>query len=512
MPSSDDRPASDLDPERIRELGYRTVDLIAEYFETLDDRPVYVQADPEEVGEAFDEPWPETGEDPTEILDAIEDRVVAHATHTSSPRFFGYVMGSGAPLGVLADAVAAMVNMNVGVWHPAPSGTEVERRCIRWLAEAIGYPSDAGGLLTSGGTMANVTAIQAALRHRTDYETRDPGLQGTDRPRYTLYVADHEVHGSVIRAADLLNLGRDAVRRVPSHDDFTMDVAALEQLLEADTADGEEPFCVIGQAGSINVSAIDPLSALADVCSERDLWFHVDGACGAVGAMVPEFAPRYEGMERADSVTLDPHKWLFVPKECGAILVREQDVLAKTFAMHASYLRGSVAETPEEFDFYEFGPQMTREFRALKLWTLLKYFGQEGYRALLHNSVDCAERLDALVRDHEDFTTLQDPNLYIYSFRYVPADLQETLADPPAVPVARVQEYLDELNQGIADEVVDSGFAFLTTTTIHDRRALRMSICSHRTGEDDIETVFDRLAETGARLDEEWREQARLPV
>lgn len=512
MSSSDDPPVDELDPDAIRELGYRVVDLVAEYYETLDDRPVYVETAPEDVVAAFEESLPETGEEPTEILDDIEDRVVEHATHTSSPRFFGYVMGSAAPLGVLADAVAAMVNMNVGAWHPAPSATEVERCCLRWLAEAIGYPSDTGGLLTSGGTMANFTAFLSALRHRTDYETRDPGLQRENSPRYTLYVADHEVHASVVRVADMLNLGRDAVRRVPSHDDFTMDVRALEGMLDADEAEGDQPFCVVGQAGSINVSAIDPLAAIADVCSERDLWFHVDGACGAVGAMVPEFAPRYDGMERADSVTLDPHKWLFVPKECGAVLVREQEVLAKTFGMQASYLRGSVVETPEEFDFYEFGPQMTREFRALKLWTLLKHFGRDGYRTLLRNSVDCAERLDALVRAHDDFAAVQEPNLFIYSFRYVPEDIQETLADPPSVPLTRVQEYVDELNQGITDAVVESGFAFLTTTTIHDRRALRMSICSHRTTESDIESVFERLAETGARLDEEWREKASLPI
>lgn len=512
MDPSDDPHIDDLDGEQIRELGYRTVDMLAEYYDSLADRPVYVQADPEAVVAAFDDPLPERGEPPSSILDDIENRVIPHATHTSSPRFFGYVMGSGAPLGALAEAIAAMINMNVGVWHPAPAGTEVERRCIRWLAEAIDYPPKTGGLLTSGGTMANFTAILAALRDRTEYETTSTGLQGGDRPRYTLYVADHEAHVSVIRTADMLNLGRDAVRRVPSHPDFTMDVEALERMLDADAADGDQPFCVIGQAGSINVSAIDPLDAIADVCAERDLWFHADGACGAVGAMVPEYADRYDGLDRADSVTLDPHKWLFVPKECGAVLVRDQAVLAKTYGMEASYLRGSVAESPEEFDYYEFGPQMSRGFRALKLWTLLKYFGVEGYRTLLRNSVECAEHLDALVNAHDDFSAVQEPNLFIYSFRYVPADVQTALADPPDVPLGRVFEYLDELNQGIADDLVDRGVAFLTTTTIHDQRALRMSICSHLTRPSDIEAVFDALADTGARLDEEWRAGASLPI
>lgn len=512
MTTQDTPPVSDLDPDEFRELGYRTVDLIVDYYEGIEDRPVYVQADPEDVVAAFEESVPEDGANPETILDAVEELVIPYATHNPSPRYFGFVMGSGTPLAPLADAIAATVNMNTGGWHPAPSGTEVERRCIRWLAEAVGYSPDTGGLLTSGGTMANFTALLAALRDRTAYETTGPGLQGTDRPRYTLYMADHEGHSSVVRVADMLNLGRDAVRRVPSHDDFTMDVAALERMLEADRANGDEPFCVVGQAGSINVSAIDPLEEIAAVCGESDLWFHVDGACGAVGAMVPEFESRYDGMERADSVTLDPHKWLFVPYECGAVLVRDQDALARTFAMDASYLRGSIAEAPEEFDYYEFGPQMSRGFRALKLWMTMKHYGLDGYRTLLRKSVGCAEHLDELVRTHDDFAAVQEPNLFIYSFRYVPADLQEVLADPPAVPLDRVHQYLDELNQTIADEVVQSGLAFLTTTTIHEKRALRMSICSHRTTEADIDTVFDSLAKTGARLDEEWRASASLPV
>ncbi len=512
MASPDELSVGEFDPDAFREVGYRTIDLIAEYYDTIDERPVYVQADPDDVVDTFDESLPEEGEHPSSILDTVENEVIPKATHNPSPRYFGFVMGSGTPLSPLADAIAATVNMNIGGWHPAPSGTEIEQQCIRWLAEAVGYKTDPGGLLTSGGTMANFTAILSALRDHTDYETTGHGIQGSDHPPYTLYMADHEGHSSIVRVADMLNLGREAVRRVPSHDDFTMDVDALEQILEADEADGDQPFCVIGQAGSINVSAIDPLDALADVCAERDLWFHVDGACGAVGAMVPEFEPRYSGLERADSLTLDPHKWLGISYECGAVFLRSYDVLANTFAMDASYLRGSISETPEEFDFYEFGPQMSRGFRALKLWMTLKHYGVAGYRALLRSGVNCAEHLDSLVRDHDDFATVQEPNLFIYSFRYIPADLREAVDDLPDASLVRVHQYLDELNQSIVDEVVQSGLAFLTTTTIHGRRALRMSICSHRTTRADIEAVFEGLAETGALLDESRRESASLPV
>jgi len=517
MASTPLAPTDDLDPDAFRELGYRTVDVIADYYASLDDRPVYVQAAPEAVVDAFDEPLPETGEAPERVLDAIEDDVLPYATHNPSPRFFGYVMGGGHPTNALVDAIAAAVNMNVGGWHPAPSATEVERTAVDWLADAIGYPGD-GGLLTSGGTMANVTALFAAFRDQAPETVRNVGLQGADQPRYTLYVADHECHSSIHRVADLLNLGRDAVRLVPSNDDLTMDVDALESFLDADVADGDRPFCVVAQAGSVNVSAIDPLADIASVCEERDIWLHVDGACGGVGAMVPELADRYEGLERADSVTVDPHKWLNVAYECGAVLVDDQDALAVAFAMDAAYLRGSVAEVPSEFDYYEFGPQMSRGFRALKLWASFKQHGVEGYRDRLRAGVANAEHLHERVREHEDFQTVQDPNLFIYSFQYVPADLRTAIVegtgdeDAPGVPLDRVHQYLDRLNQGIVDEVVHSGLAFLTTTTIHDRRVLRTSICNYRTTEADVDVVFDALADTGARLDDDWRDQASLPV
>ena len=502
----------DLSPEEFTQLGYRTVDMLAEYYASLDERRVYPSADPEAIAEAFDEPLPETGQDPDEILDEWASKVLANATHNTSPRYFGYVMGSGSMMGTLAEALAAGTNMNVGGWHPAPSGTEVERQCIRWLATAIDYPEDTGGLLTSGGTMANVTALFSAFHASTGYDSVSQGLQ-TDEAEgtYTIYMSDHEGHSSIYRAADLLNLGRVAVRLVPSHEDFTMDVEALAYMLDEDTADGDVPFCVIGQAGSINVSAIDPLAEIAAVCEERDLWFHVDGACGAFGAMVPEFADDYEGMERADSVTLDPHKLLSIPYECGAVLVRDPDDMAAAFSMDAGYLRGSVAELPDELDFYEYGPQMSRGFRALKLWMTIKHYGVEGYRQLIRKNVGCAAHLHDLVESHENFVTVQEPNLYIYSFQYVPSDLAVAL-DQDDSGNERIETYLDELNQAIVDEVVASGLAFLTTTVIHGRRTLRTSICSHRTTEADMERVFDALAETGERIDGEWRKEAALPV
>lgn len=496
---------ADLDPDEFRAVGYRAVDEIAAYFERLDDLPVFPGVTPQEVEAVFDEDLPETGQDPDAILDEWVEKVLPNATHNTSPRFFGFVMGSGTMMGVVADALAAAVNMNVGGWKPAPAGTEMERRTVRWLAELVGYDPDCGGLLTSGGTMANLTSVLAGLRATGGYDTKTRGLQADDRPgRYTLYVADHEGHSSVYRVAEVLGLGSDAVRPVPSRDDFTMDVDALERLLDEDVARGDVPFCVVAQVGSINVGAIDPLDDVARVCEERDLWFHADGACGAVGAMLPEKRPQYRGLERADSITLDPHKWLYVPYECGCLLVRDQELLARAFAMDAAYLEGTLPTEYEGLDYYELGPQMSRGFRALKVWTSLKQYGVDGYRRLLRRSVACARHLDARVRSADDFEALHEPNLYVYSFRYAPADLQWA-ADRDAGTGAAIDDYLGTLNQRVADAVRESGDAFVMTSAVRDRTVLRLSICSHRTTEEDIDAVFETIRDAGAREDRSRR-------
>jgi glutamate/tyrosine decarboxylase-like PLP-dependent enzyme len=498
-------PDVEMSPAEFRELGHRAIDEIARFLESVDELPVFPGRTPEEVERIFDERLPETGQEPGDVLDAWAERILPAASHNTSPRYFGFVMGSGTAMGILAEALAAAVNMNVGGWKPAPSATEIERRTIRWIAEMIGYDPGCGGLFTSGGTMANVTAVLTGLRAKAGYDTKARGLQAEDRPgRHTLYMADHEGHSSVRRVAEMLGLGHEAVRPVPSRDDFTMDVDALERLLDEDAAAGDLPFCVVGQVGSINVGAVDPLDDIARVCEERDLWFHADGACGAVGAILPEKRDLYRGLERADSVTLDPHKWLYVPYECGCLLVRDPESMARAFAMDADYLEGTLPTRYEGLDYYELGPQMSRGFRALKVWMTLKHFGVEGYRRLLRRNVACTEHLDDLVRSAPDFEALHEPILYLYSFRYAPADLP-----PPsgreAAGRAPVDAYLDTLNQRMADEIRESGEAFVMTTGVRGRTVLRLSICSHRTTRDDIDFVFGRLREIGERLDRAHR-------
>lgn len=495
----------DLSPESFRELGYRVIDIIAEYYRDIRNVPVFPPRTSEEVARVFEEELPQNGQEPHSILTEWTEKVLPNTTHLGSPRYFGFVNGSGTMISTLAEALAASVNMNVGAWKPAPAATEIERRTIAWIAELIDYPVTCGGMFTSGGTMANFTGLLAALRNTAPYDTTQEGLQSEDRHgRFLVYMSDHEGHASIVRVADLLNLGRSAIRPVPGKADFTMDTDALEKMLDEDTARGDIPFCVVAQVGSINVGAIDPLEDIARICRERDLWFHADGACGAVGAMLPEKRHLFKGLEKADSVTLDPHKWLYVPYECGCVLVREPEKLRRAFSVTAPYLRGNLPTEYTGLDYLEYGPQMSRGFKAFKLWTTLKHYGVEGYRKLLSQNVRCAEHLDQLVRTSQDFEALHQPILFIYSFRYLPKDLRSAVQQNGNFD-SDLNAYLDRLNQLIADEIQLSGTAFVMTSKVHQRTVLRMSICSHRTTPEDIELVFRKLREIGGEFDRRER-------
>ena len=496
----------DPSPEEFRELGHRVVETIAAHYEQIEEIPTLSDATPAEVAAVFDDPLPIAGADPREILDDWDERVYPYAAHQGSPRWFGYVNGSGTPMGVLADALAASVNMNVGAWVLSPSATEVERQCIEWLAEMIGYPTECGGVLTSGGTMANQAAIYAALQAATGFELRQTGFANRDDvEQFTLYESAHEGHSSITRVAEVLGVGREAIREVPADEEYRMDPEALDTMIEADSEDGYTPFAVVAQVGSINVSAIDPLDDIADVCEGHDVWMHADGACGAVGAILPEKEHRYEGLVRADSVTLDPHKWLSVPYGCGCVLFRDELVQARTFSMQASYLDVSEKEVYHGTNYGFLGPEMSRPFRALKLWMNLKHRGVEGYRTLLSQGCRNAEHLHERVRREPDLEAVQEPNLFIYSFRYVPADLQQRAEGNSESTVD--DEYVDWLNQRIADDLRFTGLAYVTTTTVRDHVVLRFSICSHRTTPDDVDVTVDAILEHGERIDAEGRDE-----
>ncbi len=497
-------PAAEVDlvPEEFRRLGYATIDLLSDYYGTVRGRRILPDTTPAELRRLFDEPVPKRGRAPARILKRWSSAVVPNAGHLGSPRFFGYVQGSGLQIGTIADALASALNPNVADWRMSPAETEIERRVVRWIAEMIGYPGSAGGTLTSGGMAANHAALQVALHSRSPYDMTADGLQSPRRTgRFVLYMSDHEGHVTIRRCAELLNLGRSAVRPVASRDDFTMDPAALRRAIDEDEARGERPFCVVAQAGSINVGAIDPLGEIADVCARHGLWFHVDGAAGAFGAMLPELRPLFAGLERADSVTVDPHKWLYLSKECGGLLVRDEELLRRTFSSEASYLDRQATEESAGTNFRALGTQSSRGFRALKVWMALQQLGTDGYARLFRQNLACVAHLHARVQADPEFEALHEPRLYIYSFRYRPHRFPSAVigeADSPSVGA-----YLDRLNAAIVERANRTGEVFLTTTRLRDRTALRVSVCNHRTTLEDIDHLFELLRRTGEALDAE---------
>jgi aromatic-L-amino-acid/L-tryptophan decarboxylase len=343
--------------------------------------------------------------------------------------------------------------------------------------------------------MANFTALLTALRQVAPYDTTPNGLQDARRQgQFLIYMADHEGHVSITRVADMLNLGRNAVRLVPSHRDFTMDVEALDQMIAADRARGDLPFAVVAQLGSVNVGAVDAVEAIADVCKEHGLWLHGDGACGLLAAGLPETRERFRGLARADSVSCDAHKWLGVPHDCGIVLVRDGERLRRTFSIAAPYLRATTDADQHGLDYYEYGPQMSRAFRALKVWMVLRFFGAQGLRALFSKNILLARHLHDLVHDHPDFEVLHEPTLYLYCFRFVPKCVAEHRNNQ------NLADLLDQLNQQIADTIQASGLALVMTTRIHGRVTLRLSICSHRTLKADIDMTFEAILDAGRRL------------
>jgi glutamate/tyrosine decarboxylase-like PLP-dependent enzyme len=485
----------DIDLGEFRRIGREVIDAIADYHTGLSQRRVLPNVTPEEVAARFVDELSEEGESAGALLTDWRERVVPMLTAIGSPRHFAYVNGSGAMNGILAEALAACTNTNAGAWKLGPAATEIERQCVRWIADFIGYPTDTGGIMVSGGTMANYTALLTALRHVAAYDSTANGLQDAARSgRFLIYMADHEGHVSITRVADMLNLGRNAVRLVPSLPDFTMDIRELDQMLAADRARGDLPFCVVAQLGSVNVGAVDPLGALADVCAKHGVWLHGDGACGLLAAGVPETRTRFAGLERADSLSFDAHKFLGVPNDCGIVLVRHSERLRRTFSIAAPYLRDSFESQDVALDYLEYGPQMSRAFRALKVWMVLRFFGAQGLRELFSKNLGLTRHLHHLVREHPDFQVLHEPILYLYSFRYVPNSLAERQEEP------EVQTQLDRLNQEIVEAIQRSGLALVMTTRIRGRVAIRMSLCSHRTLEEDIDVTFEAIARWGRLL------------
>jgi glutamate/tyrosine decarboxylase-like PLP-dependent enzyme len=488
MKTPDTPAAPAVNPAAFRRSAARAVEMVAEHLGGVRERPVFRPMRPEERLALLDEPLPEGGASPDEILEQFRERVLPHPMGNGHPRFFGWVNSPPAPVGVLAEFLAAALNPScAGGDHAA---VYLERCCTRWLMELTGFSTPGGmGLLVSGGSMASLTCL-AAARHRAaakdGWNVREEGLQG-HRPPLTLYLSD-EGHSCVRKSAELLGLGTAGLRTVPVDDRFRMDVRALGEMVKADRAAGKRPFCVSASAGTVNTGAIDPLDELADLCGREDLWLHVDGAYGAFGILDPGVAPRYAGLSRVDSLALDPHKWLSVPVECGCALVRDGGTLREAFSLVPPYLR---TEEGKGFGglpwFSEYGFQQTRGFRALKLWAVLRQAGRSGLAALVSRHLALARHLARLVDTAPELQRLAPVELSVVCFRYAPEHLRGDEAR------------LNALNKAVMEQVQAGGEAFLSGTVLPGQFALRACVLHYGTTEEDVAALLDVVRRTGAR-------------
>ena len=486
--------------ERFRAAGHRLVDQIATLLESIPGRPVTRDESPSAVREALslNGPLPEDGEDADALLESAARLVADHSLFNGHPRFFGYITAPPAPVGILGDFLAAALNPNVGAWVLSPAASEIECQTVRWIAELVAYPAACGGLLVSGGNMANLVCFFAARAAGADWDVRDAGVNDGGRPRLRAY-ASAETHTWIQKAADLSGLGTSAVRWIPTGADQRMDSGALRQQVAADRDAGDRPFIVVGTAGSVSTGAVDPLRELAAFCREQRLWFHVDGAYGGFAAAVPEAPDDLRALSEADSVAVDPHKWLYAPLEAGCALVRDADALRRAFAYHPPYYHFDEQAT----NFVDFGMQNSRGFRALKVWLALRQAGASGYRRMISGDIQLSRAMASAVARRADLELVTQA-LSITTFRYVPPALRPRLSEP------RVAEYIDTLNRELLGAIQRGGEVFVSNAVVQGRFVLRACIVNFHTTVADVEAVPEIVARVGAELDARMRAQAVL--
>jgi aromatic-L-amino-acid/L-tryptophan decarboxylase len=464
--------AETLPPLTFSEAQMRTImrevgDLIVDHFVNLKDQPVTMPSTLESLQGGLSELPPHHPLPVSELLQQVKTFVFAEMTHQDHPRNFAFVPGPSNFMGAMADALSSALNVFCGAFI-GPSGTaQIEIITIEWLRQLFNFPADAGGLFVSGGSMANLTCL-AVARHQLPLQLR---------PKAIFYFSD-QTHSSVAKGMRTLGFQPDQLRKIKSNDGYTLPMDALYETIAIDRARGMLPFCVIANAGTTNTGAIDPLNAIADLCEQDGLWMHIDGAYGGSAALTDEGSVLLSGLNRANSLTIDPHKWMFQPYEIGCALIRDKTLLNDTFKVSAEYLK-IVEQKSEQPNFSDYGVQLTRGFRALKLWMSIKAFGIDAFKTAINIGMDRARQTEARLRVNPNWDIVTPAQLGIVTFRYLANSFDEAT--------------LDLLNMRIADDMINSGFALLSPTILSGKTVLRMCTINPRTTNDDILQTIDRL-------------------
>jgi glutamate/tyrosine decarboxylase-like PLP-dependent enzyme len=468
------KPILTLPSEEMRELGYKIVDLLVEHFTTLPEKSVTRTASRTTMEKVIQAEFPEKGIPIDAVLEQVREKIFSHIMHLDHPRFFAFVPSPSNFVSAMAEALIAGYNSFAGTWLESPGPGQIELNTIEWLRQEIGLPLSAGGLFVSGGSMANLTALAVARKILLD-----------DKAHTALIYFSDQTHSSVERALRILGFSEEQMRKLPCDEGFRLRLSDLEQAVFDDRAHGKHPFCVVANAGTTNTGAIDPLPELADFCEQEGLWLHADGAYGASVILCEQGKKLLKGLERVHSLAIDPHKWLFQPYEMGCVLVRDFRHLRHTFHILPEYLK-DIEQTEQEVNFCEYGVQLTRSFRALKLWLSLNIFGVEAFREAVEKGFRLAEYAEEVLRNHECFKIVTPAQMAIITFRYHVPGLSET--------------DLDSVNEKIVDAMIARQFAMISTTRLKGHTVLRMCTINPRTTPDDISATIDVIKMCGDEL------------
>ncbi len=468
-----------LDPsaDEIRDWGNSVIQLMTDYLGNLRDRGVYRHMFSGRIRDRLDATLPTKGTDFDGLLRVFREDIIPFSRQNAHPRMFGYVQSPGTPIAAFADLLASTLNANLTVWRSAPAPVEVERLTIDWIRQILGFNAEAGGLFVSGGSMANLAALAAAR------QTKD-----CSSGRLRIY-ASSETHFSIVKAAALLGIGRENVCHIAVDERFRIRTDDLVVKITADLEAGCVPLCVVANAGTVNTGAVDPLAEIREIANRFQLWMHVDGSYGALAILAKSARELFAGIERADSVALDPHKWLYLPVDVGCVIYRDPEIVHAAFAHEAEYTRIIGQEADEAFAFWDYGPELSRRFRALKVWMLLKGVGVDALSEAIENNLACARHLESMVRASDDFEMAAPVELSIFCFRHMPAQLRN---ESPKT--------IDAFNERLLVALQRDGSSYLSNATLGGRFALRGCVLNYRTTLHDIEILLDDLRRVAKSL------------
>ncbi|HZU44166.1 MAG TPA: aminotransferase class V-fold PLP-dependent enzyme [Terriglobales bacterium] len=456
----------DLAPEEFRRLAHQVIDVATEFLQTLDSRPTFPSTSGTTAEKIFDGPLPEQGIGPA-VFSSLGD--VLNHSRPPSPRFFGYVLGSGEPVAAIADLLTSVLNQNVTAWRSSPAAVTIEHTVVGWLAEAIGCKGFSGSL-TGGGSPANLMGL--AMAREKIAPANERGAQGG------VVYASEEVHMSIGKSVALLGIGRENLRLIPVDDAFRMRTKELEAAIQSDVQTGKTPIAVVASAGTVNTGAIDPLRELADIAHRHGAWLHVDGAYGALAAIAaPE---KFAALNLADSLSLDPHKWLYQPLDCGCLLFRDPEAARRAFSHAGDYAKALSQDPIEGFAFFDESIELSRRFRALKLWLSLRYHGLNAFRDAVRRDLAHAQQLATRIQQHSDLELLAPVELSAVCFRHVPR-------------ASAAQDELNRHNAAILQRVVQRGRVYLSNASIRGKFAVRACFVNHRTTDADVDGVVDEV-------------------